>query len=63
MGEITKLDEFVELYESLGIDFEHIELPNSQFLIFKEDERLVINSPATPHLKFDTSGNFMEQIL
>lgn len=60
---MTKLDEFVELYESLGIDFDHIELPNSQFLIFKEDERLKVDSVATPHLKFDPHGNFMEQIL
>ena len=60
----TDLNNFVNLYDGLGVDFAHQELGNSQYLIFlPNDAILFTKEDRAPYIQFDLEGNFMRQQL
>jgi len=58
------MNEFVELYDKQGIDFELVELEDCDFLVFVESEKLIFSTDnRAPFIRFDKQGNFIEQVL
>ncbi len=59
-----KIDEFVALYDSVGVDFAYQELLGYQFLIFIESDTMMFkDSDRAPHIKFDENGDFVRMQL